>query len=62
MSKPVYEIPVTGDEPGAPASFPPPARDARPRNLTTALPPSSPTPWSAESAARARAIRLAPAP
>jgi len=40
MSKPVYEIPVTGDEPGAPASFPPPARDARPRNLTTAPPPS----------------------
>jgi twitching motility protein PilT len=40
MSKPVYEIPVTGDEPGAPASFPPPARDSRPRNLTTAPPPS----------------------
>jgi twitching motility protein PilT len=40
MSKPVYEIPVTGDEPGSPASFPPPARDSRPRNLTTAPPPS----------------------
>ncbi len=41
MSKPVYEIPVTGDEPGQPASFPPPARDARPRNLNTAPPPSA---------------------
>jgi twitching motility protein PilT len=41
MSKPVYEIPVTGDEPGQPAAFPPPARDARPRNLTTAPPPSA---------------------
>ncbi|MDQ1545364.1 MAG: twitching motility protein PilT [Actinomycetota bacterium] len=41
MSKPVYEIPVTGDEPGQPAGFPPPARDARPRNLTTAPPPSA---------------------
>jgi twitching motility protein PilT len=41
MSKPVYEIPVTGDEPGAPANFPPPARDSRPRNLTTAPPPSA---------------------
>jgi twitching motility protein PilT len=41
MSKPVYEIPVTGDEPGQPANFPPPARDARPRNLTTAPPPSA---------------------
>jgi twitching motility protein PilT len=40
MSKPVYEIPITGDE-GAPASFPPPARDARPRNLSTAPPPSA---------------------
>jgi twitching motility protein PilT len=40
MSKPVYEIPVT-DELGSPASFPPPARDARPRNLTTAPPPST---------------------
>jgi twitching motility protein PilT len=41
MSKPVYEIPVTGDEPGQPAGFPPPARDARPRNLNTAPPPSA---------------------
>src|SRR5450755_3544953 len=40
MSKPVYEIPITGDE-GQPAGFPPPARDARPRNLTTAPPPSA---------------------
>jgi twitching motility protein PilT len=40
MSKPVYEIPITGDE-GQPSGFPPPARDARPRNLTTAPPPSA---------------------
>src|ERR1700709_894818 len=40
MSKPVYEIPISGDE-GQPAGFPPPARDARPRNLTTAPPPSA---------------------
>jgi twitching motility protein PilT len=40
MSKPVYEIPITGDE-GQPAGFPPPARDSRPRNLTTAPPPSA---------------------
>jgi twitching motility protein PilT len=39
MSKPVYEIPVTGDDTGAPLGFPPPARDARPRNLSTAPPP-----------------------
>jgi twitching motility protein PilT len=41
MSKPVYEIPVNGDESGEPVGFPPPARDSRPRNLTTAPPPSS---------------------
>ncbi|HEY5231033.1 MAG TPA: ATPase, T2SS/T4P/T4SS family, partial [Galbitalea sp.] len=41
MSKPVYEIPVNGDESGEPVRFPPPARDSRPRNLTTAPPPSA---------------------
>ena len=41
MSKPVYEIPVSGDEAGAPLGFPPPARDARPRNLSTAPPPAA---------------------
>jgi twitching motility protein PilT len=40
MSKPVYEIPITGDE-GQPSGFPPPARDARPRNIATAPPPSA---------------------
>ncbi|HEX4059302.1 MAG TPA: type IV pili twitching motility protein PilT, partial [Galbitalea sp.] len=41
MSKPVYEIPVNGDESEQPLSFPPPARDARPRNLSTAPPPAA---------------------
>jgi twitching motility protein PilT len=41
MSKPVYEIPVNGDDPGQAPNFPPPARDARPRNLSTAPPPSA---------------------
>ena len=41
MSKPVYEIPISGDEAGQPLGFPPPARDARPRNLSTAPPPSA---------------------
>ena len=44
MSKPVYEIPVTGDEIGQPVGFPPPARDARPRNIATAPPPSGHAP------------------
>ncbi len=39
MSKPVYEIPVSGDETDSPLGFPPPARDARPRNLSSAPPP-----------------------
>ncbi|HEX3678301.1 MAG TPA: hypothetical protein VHU90_01120, partial [Galbitalea sp.] len=41
MSKPVYEIPVNGDEAGAPPNFPPPTRTSRTRNLSTAPPPSS---------------------
>jgi twitching motility protein PilT len=41
MSKPVYEIPVNGDESGQPLGFPPPARDARPRSLSTAPPPAA---------------------
>jgi twitching motility protein PilT len=41
MSKPVYEIPVNGDEGGAPPAFPPPARTSRTRNLSTAPPPSA---------------------
>ena len=40
MSKPVYEIPVNGDESGEPLNFPPPARGSRPRNFTTAPPPA----------------------
>ncbi|HEY1530186.1 MAG TPA: ATPase, T2SS/T4P/T4SS family, partial [Galbitalea sp.] len=39
MSKPVYEIPISGDE-GPVTGFPPPARDARPTNIATAPPPS----------------------
>jgi len=41
MSKPVYEIPVNGDESGAAPAFPPPMRTSRTHNLSTAPPPSS---------------------
>jgi twitching motility protein PilT len=41
MSKPVYEIPVNGNEAGGAPDFPPPARTSHTRNLSTAPPPSS---------------------
>jgi twitching motility protein PilT len=46
MSKPVYEIPVTGDDTGRPL-VPPPLPPARPMSYTTAPPPSSAGPDAA---------------
>jgi len=62
MSKPVYEIPISGDEAGAPLGFPPPARDARPRNLSTAPPPVANHPAAPTYASPTGAPFSSPAP
>jgi twitching motility protein PilT len=62
MSKPVYEIPISGDEAGTPLNFPPPARDARPRNLTTAPPPTAGHPAAPTYSSPPEAPFSSPAP
>ena len=62
MSKSVYEIPVNGDDSGEPLNFPPPARGARPRTLTTAPPPSGDYPAAPTYAGTPEAPFTSPPP
>jgi twitching motility protein PilT len=66
MSKPIYEIPVTGDEPQAAAGFPPPAPNAMPLSYSppppTVASAPAPTGWQSYPAPAASSAPVFGAP